>query len=137
MSVRQLSVEVPNPSDNPTPIVLRLEPVPENELARLGFDLPPERLSIRAARITTRSPSSTLEGCLTAVLLPLLAFLSRLLGRSVRPRPLRVQLPARTVGTVHVSIDVTGPRGAAALKLVDRRGGEVVGGVTILIVEPG
>src|SRR5262249_4064399 len=78
-----------------------------------------------------------LEGCLAAVMLPLEALWSAVLRRPMRPRPLRVQLPARTATTVHVSIDTTGQHGAAAMKLVDRRGGEVVGGVTLLIVEGG
>lgn len=136
MAVRRFTINVPNPSNGAATASLRLEPVPETDLTALGYDLPAERLEIRAVRITSSAPASTLKGCLSAVWMTLVTIIYWLLRRPVPFRsPLNIRLEPRSAADVTVSIDAVGATGAAALHLVDRRGGRVVGGVTLLVLE--
>jgi hypothetical protein len=137
VALRHFTVNVPNPSDGAAAATLRLEPLGEAELAQLGVDLPPERLTLRRARLTTTASATTLGGCAAAIWSAIVAFISWLLRRPVpfRRPTLNVRLDPRSSANVRVAIDVAGGTGAAALNLVDRRGGKIVGGVTLLVVE--
>ena len=137
MATKRFTINVPNPSDGAAAPELRLEPVPEAELTALGYDLPAERLQILATRMTTNAPASTLTGCLDAIWVAILTLIFRILRRPVplRPRPLTVRLAPQSSADIHVVIHTAGGAGAAAMHLVDRRDGRVVGGVTLLVVE--
>jgi hypothetical protein len=135
MTVRDFRINVPNPLDTNAVASLRLEAVSEAELTTLGYALPPERLQFRAARVTTGGSASTLMGCLGAIWALIIEIVYRLLGRPAPlPPPLKVRLEPQAAVDVHVAIDVAGATGVAALRLVDRRGGAVVGGVTMLVL---
>ena len=137
MARRQFTVNVPSLGNASGEATLQLEPVTESELTASGLDLPVERLEIRSARLSSKASSTTLAGCLGVVWDAVVAILSWLFRRPIaRRRPtLKIQLDPRSAADVRISIDVGGTKGAAAMHLVDRRGGKVVGGVTLLVVE--
>jgi hypothetical protein len=133
MTARRFTVNVPNPSDGTVAPTLTLEPVTEAELTTFGYDIPLGRLKIRSTRMTTTAPASTLAGCVDGLWMLILALISWLIGRPIQAQPLTVRLDPQTGADVHVTIDAVGSNGVAAMHLVDRRGGEIVGGVTLLV----
>ena len=137
MPARDVTIKVANSAEVAATASLRLEPVPEAELTALGYVLPAERLVIGNIRLTTRAPASTLAGCLDALRTLLSTIMFRLFGRPAPfpSRPLQVKLGPRSGADVRVRIDAVGAKGAAGVRLVDRRDGRVVGGVTILVLD--
>jgi len=83
--------------------------------------------------MTTTAPASTLAGCVDGLWMLILALISWLIGRPIHAQPLTVRLDPQTGADVHVTIDAVGSNGVAAMHLVDRRDGEIVGGVTLLV----
>jgi hypothetical protein len=134
---RDVTIKVANASEVAATASLRLEVVPDAELTALGYVLPPERLVIGNVRLTTRAPASTLAGCVDALRTLLFTILFRLFGwpAPLPSRPLQVKLGPRSGAEVRVRIDAVGAKGATAVRVVDRRDGKVVGGVTILVLD--
>jgi len=135
MSRRTVTVTIGNLDEQAAVAVLSLEALPEADLVRLGYPIPPERLTIRSGRILPRAPASTLAGCREAIWDAVLAVVARWWKRPVFTRPMTLRLRPMSTVDVVVALDVTGALGAAGVRLVDRRGGRIVGGVTVLAFE--
>ena len=136
MPVRDFRIHIPNPGDGRSTATLTLEPVSEPELDALGYDLPAERLTVRAVRITSNAPASTLAGCLYAFRPFIVGIVDRLLGRTapIQRHPLHIRLEPKSATDINVGFDAVGAKGVAAVRLIDRRDGVVVGGITMLVL---
>lgn len=132
MAVHRFEVKIANPTAGDDVAELRIEAVPEADLLSLGYELPPERLELRSVRLSSAVPASTLGGCLEAIRSFFLDVISWLLRRPIPTKPLFVRLTARSETFVRVNIKAAGPRGSAAVRVIDRRNGQIVGGVTLL-----
>lgn len=137
MTVHQFAVSVPNPSDDSAVTTLTLEPMPVSALRSAGYSLPERELRIRAARLIQEQDRAELLGCAGSVWLAVRwidGMLRRILGLAPSVPPVHLTLEPRASAEITIIIEIARGVGAAAMQVVDRRAGEVVGGVTLLAV---
>jgi hypothetical protein len=117
---RVVDIAVPNGSDRRVDVTLAIRAIPARELARLNLGLP-RRTALRVAGFGLHAGNPC-----------------RLPRVGTAPKQLTVTLEPYDTVTVRAIIDtLEGPRGgAAAFAVTDVRGGQVVGGATIVCANP-